>query len=193
MRLALPPQFVLFDTEYTAWEGSMERGWSGEGEYKEVIQIGAVATSLETLSEEDAFSVLIRPVKNPELSAFIVALTGITQEDVDTRGVALGEALGSFAEFIGELPAYSYGRDAVVIEENCRLIGTTYPFKHEQFFNIRPTIEPLLEGLGIDIMQYTSGTLIQAFDTAPAAHAHAHDAVNDMRNLLAVLRELQSR
>ena len=31
--------FVLFDTEYTAWEGSHERDWSGEGEHREIIQV----------------------------------------------------------------------------------------------------------------------------------------------------------
>ncbi|HEY4523234.1 MAG TPA: 3'-5' exonuclease [Candidatus Paceibacterota bacterium] len=191
MKLALPPQFVLFDTEYTAWEGSMERKWSNPGEYREVIQFGAVKMNLETLVEECAFSMLVRPVKNPELSAYITTLTGITQEDVDTKGVPLAQAMSGFAEFIGELTVFSYGHDAAIVEENCRLIGIPYPFKHEQFLDIRPVIDPLLEELGIDPTPYTSGTLIQAFNTAPGARAH--DAVNDMRNLLDVLRELRAR
>ena len=191
MKLALPGQFVLFDTEYTAWEGSMERKWSNPGEYREVIQFGAVKTSLETLEAEGTCSVLVRPVKNPELSAYIITLTGITQADVDTKGVTLGEAMSDFAAFIGDLPVFSYGHDALVLKENCELIGMPYPFSDEQFSDIRPLIEPLLEGLGIDPGSYTSGTLIQAFNKAPAARAH--DAVNDMRNLLAVLRELGQR
>lgn len=191
MRLALPPRFVLFDTEYTAWEGSMERKWSGAGEYREIIQFGAVRAELETLAEEGAFSALVRPMKNSELSAHIIALTGITQEDVDTKGVTFERAMSDFAAFIGDLTVFSYGHDAAVVEENCKLIGTPYPFKHEQFLNIRPVIEPLLAELGIDTTQYSSGTLIQAFNKAPAARAH--DAVNDMRNLLAVLRELRAR
>jgi len=191
MTLALPERFVLFDTEYTAWEGSMERGWSRKGEHKEVIQIGAVKTSLATLAEESVFSILVRPVKNPELSPYIIALTGITQERVNAEGVTLGEALSDFADFIGDLPAFSYGDDGAVIEGNCALTGTPYPFAQGRFQDIRPVITPLLVGLGIDTERYSSGTLIQAFGKAPTLRAH--DAVNDMRNLLAVLRELQDR
>ena len=35
-------EFVLFDLEFTAWEGSLERGWSEPWEAREIIQIGAV-------------------------------------------------------------------------------------------------------------------------------------------------------
>ena len=37
----LPDTFIIFDTEFTAWEGSMERNWSGENEYRELVQISA--------------------------------------------------------------------------------------------------------------------------------------------------------
>ena len=33
---------VVMDLEYTAWEGSLERGWSKPGEAREIIQIGDV-------------------------------------------------------------------------------------------------------------------------------------------------------
>ena len=39
----LPDTFIIFDTEFTAWEGSMERKWSGENEYKELIQISTLS------------------------------------------------------------------------------------------------------------------------------------------------------
>ena len=29
----LPDTFIIFDTEFTAWEGSQERKWSGENEF----------------------------------------------------------------------------------------------------------------------------------------------------------------
>ena len=38
----LPEKFIIFDTEYTAWEGSQERNWSGDNEYMELVQIGAL-------------------------------------------------------------------------------------------------------------------------------------------------------
>ena len=41
---ALPEEaeIVIFDLEYTAWEGSMQRDWGGEGEYRELVQTGGV-------------------------------------------------------------------------------------------------------------------------------------------------------
>ncbi len=33
---------VVYDLEYTAWEGSLERNWSGPNEDPEIVQIGAV-------------------------------------------------------------------------------------------------------------------------------------------------------
>ena len=35
----LPNFFILFDTEYTAWKGSLDKNWSGSSEYKEILQI----------------------------------------------------------------------------------------------------------------------------------------------------------
>ena len=32
---------VVYDLEYTAWEGSLERNWGGPNEDPEIIQIGA--------------------------------------------------------------------------------------------------------------------------------------------------------
>ena len=32
---------LIIDAEWTAWEGSMERNWSLENEYREIAQISA--------------------------------------------------------------------------------------------------------------------------------------------------------
>ena len=65
---SFPGRFILLDTEYTSWDGSYERGWSGPNECKEIIQIGAISVDGKSLTEEGAFSVFIKPVKNPNLS-----------------------------------------------------------------------------------------------------------------------------
>jgi hypothetical protein len=48
-------QVVVFDTEFTAWRGSMERNWAGPGEFREIVQIGAVRIDAETLAEAESF------------------------------------------------------------------------------------------------------------------------------------------
>ena len=38
----LPQSLIIYDTEYTSWQGSQERDWSGAREYQELVQIGAI-------------------------------------------------------------------------------------------------------------------------------------------------------
>src|SRR3989344_6626754 len=160
---SFPGRFILLDTEYTSWDGSYERGWSGPNEYKEIIQIGAIVVDGKSLTEEGAFSVFIKPVKNPNLSDFIIELTGITQEKIDAEGIPLAEALTRFGDFAQDLPIFAYGTDGTVIRENCALLGIPHPFAEGRIQNMRPLVFPVLEKLGIDPKKYTSGTLITAF------------------------------
>ena len=74
-------QIVIFDTEFTAWEGSMQRQWSLDWEHREIIQIAAVKVEL-TLSGAQvvsSFNTLVKTVINPTLSDYIIQLTGIEQ------------------------------------------------------------------------------------------------------------------
>jgi inhibitor of KinA sporulation pathway (predicted exonuclease) len=118
---------AVFDLEFTAWEGSMARGWSGPGERREIVQIGAVLLD-GGLAEAAAFERLVRPRLNPVLSDYFVALTGITNERLAAEGVAFDEALAEFARFAGGAVLASNGDDHGVIAENCRLHGLPYPF-----------------------------------------------------------------
>lgn len=187
---SFPKQFILFDTEYTAWEGSYETDWKKPGQYKEIIQIGAIHVDGEELQERGEFNVIVKPVKNPQLSEFIIDLTGINQQVVDQKGVALNEALKEFAEFAGDLELYSYGADAQVIKENCDLLGIPFVLNAQRCHNLRPMMYPELAARNIENYEsYSSGTLLEAFGKKGG---RAHDAVNDIRNLLVVLRELQS-
>jgi len=58
--LALPT-ITIFDLEYTAWECSMARHWLVPGEFKEVVQIGAVRLDADTLTVLDELEILVRP------------------------------------------------------------------------------------------------------------------------------------
>ncbi len=183
MKLGLPSEFVLFDLEWTSWEGFMQSNWQMPGKYREVIQIGALKVG-NNLEEKDFLSVFIKPTKNPELSPFIIGLTGITQAQVES-GTTLEQAVAEFSLFTGNLPMYSYGDDAEVLKANCELLDMSFPFALEQCNNLRPQMKLVLEERGIDYSAYSSGTLIEAFGKKGG---RAHDAVNDMRNLLEVIK-----
>lgn len=176
--------FIVADTEFTAWQGSQERGWSGPGEHREIVQIAAIKVSpmkvRPGLEEADAFDVFAKPVINPQLSDYFINLTHITQEQVDTHGLSLRDALARFNEFRDGLPVWSYGRDDEVIAENCELIGI--PSLLDPFNDVREVVRRL----GIDPGKYTSGTLHKAVGVE--MRGHVHNALHDCRSILAFLR-----
>jgi putative MATE family efflux protein len=123
------PAFVIYDLEVTSWEGALARDWSGPGEFPEIIQVGAIKlTGAAGHAELASFSCLVRPTKNPLLSGYITELTGITQADVETKGVPFVEALSGFARFAAGCRAFSNGSDNQWLGANCRLHGLPNPF-----------------------------------------------------------------
>ena len=187
MKLEFPPEYILYDTEWTSWEGFMQQNWQAPGKYREIIQIGALRVDGASLIEKDSFSIFVKPIKNSQLSEYVVNLTGITQEKIDTEGKTLEGALKNFSSFCGNLTLYSWGDDVGPLKENCKLVGVPFLLTNESI-SLKPLLRPALTERGIDIDKYYSGTLIQAFGKTGG---RAHDAVNDMRNLLEVLRELK--
>src|ERR1700755_2685449 len=88
---------TVFDLEYTAWECSMARHWLEPGQFKEVVQIGAVKLDGRDLSILGEFDCLVRPRINPLLSPYLENLTGITNADIAARGVDFAEGYARFA------------------------------------------------------------------------------------------------
>ncbi|MCP5433003.1 MAG: exonuclease domain-containing protein [Alphaproteobacteria bacterium] len=178
---------MIFDLEFTAWEGSMARGWQGEGEHREVVEIGAVRLASSGLEEEAAFSVLVRPRINPLLSDYLQALTGITNEDIARHGVDFAEAYGDFLAFLGDAPAYSYGRDDLVLAENLRLYGLGEPEDVPPARDLRSW----LTGQGVDVGALNSSEVAAAVGAEGVGHVHR--ALDDARSLAAALRALVAR
>jgi hypothetical protein len=58
---------------------------------------------------------------NPVLSDYCVSLTDITDEQMQSEGIALHDALHKFVDFVGKRNIFNYGGDIWVILENLRL------------------------------------------------------------------------
>jgi inhibitor of KinA sporulation pathway (predicted exonuclease) len=114
---------VVFDLEFTAWEGSVESRWTRPGELSEVVQIGAIKLDAASLKEADSFDMLVRPRVNPVLSDYLGQLTGITNEAVANRGVDFVTAYRSFLDFVGEAKTFAHGRDDLILADNLKLYG----------------------------------------------------------------------
>ena len=179
---------ILFDIEYTAWEGSKARKWSEPWEHREIIQIAAIKIAPGAgVVETGYFDCLVKPKRNPILSPYITALTGIQQAEVDTRGISFADAFAAFYTFCGKgrAPLFCYGeQDPLVFVENYVLNNLEPPL----FLAGMHDICLIFEQAGIDTRRYTSGTVYQAigaeFDLA------AHNALNDVRSLALTLRQL---
>ena len=179
---------VIFDLEITSWPGSLERQWSLPDEYPEIIQIGAV--KIETagdMREVECFSNFVRPLKNPILSDYIVNLTGITQEKIETEGVLFPLALSQFLNFIGDYPVniLANGDDKEVIEENCQIHSIAFPPIFKKTVNLKPYFTGIL---GVSKKDCTSATLPELFGLNN--NEIRHDALGDAKSISQVLRYL---
>jgi len=178
---------VVFDTEYTAWKGSRERNWSYPGQYREIVQIGAVKLDVRRgLEEIDSFERIVRPRFNPALSEYFIKLTGITQERVDREGTDFTEALRDFVEFAGPgTILYSNGGDEKYLYENCGYYGVICPLGIDRFRNLSAFLSR--EACTTDHVE--TGQLDAVFGIP--SDLPAHDGLADARKLASTIRHLR--
>jgi inhibitor of KinA sporulation pathway (predicted exonuclease) len=157
------------------------------GEYRELVQIGAVKLDIASLEERDSFEVLVRPRINPVLSPYIEALTGISNEALRARGVDFVPAYERFAAFCAGAPRASFGRDDHIFEECIRLYGIQDLVPLSPFVNATTT----LKEAGIAYLGF------HACDVARLCGApfegRAHDGLADARSVALGLRSLVRR
>lgn len=138
MKNRKPPHPVVFDLEFTAWEGSMARDWSAPGELKEVVQIGAVKLDGDALKIVDTFDMLVRPRVNPVLSNYLVDLIGVSNAKMDAYAVDFAIAYRAFLDFVSDAPIWAFGRDDLIFESNLRLYGLERAMPVPPYTNVIP-------------------------------------------------------
>jgi len=177
---------VVYDLEFTAWDGSQGRKWMAPGEYKEVIQIGAVKVDAD-FSPQETFNVLVQPRLNRALSPFIQRLTGISNDAIAQEGLDFADAFARFVDFAGPLPIVAFGRDDLVLADNIRLYGLKAPPPMPQWIDIRHW----LMDNGIDVRG------MHACDVGPAAgvafEGQTHDGLCDALGVAAGIKALIQR
>jgi len=180
---------VVFDLEITAWEGSLARNWSGPGEYMEVVQIGAVKLDAAMpMAERDSFEILVRPQKNPVLSDYFTALTGISNADLEREAVGFAEALAAFRAFVGDAgTVLSNGADWSDLVQNAEWAGVEWPFPPGLFANVRDAIAG---ALGVANREAVSSGLPARLGLEELPDAHT--GLGDSRAIAAALRHLRA-
>lgn len=176
---------IIADLEFTSWEGAQESGWSAPGQFREIVQIGAVRVDAgDGFVERAHFSVLIRPTINPELSDYLTTLTGITNEAVVRDGMSLENALAGFADFAGGDVILSHGRDDQVIATDYALKDLGNLIAGADWRDLNPALR------AITGRKLPSSALPAQFGLDLAGNAH--DALADARALARVLAYLES-
>lgn len=171
---------VFYDTEFTTWKGAIENGWSGPGQFKEIVQIGAGRFDFSSMKIIDEFSILVKPVKNPVLSDYFIDLTGITNEDIQKDGVDLRTAVEQLLAFAGHAPLVSYGGDHVIVNEDCKLKGIGLQVDG---INIRPWI--LEHGASHGITPSINSGKLAATLGVKIDTIQEHNALHDVRSIAA--------
>src|ERR1700685_681694 len=90
---------VIFDLEFTAWSDSMAGHWLSPGQFKEVVQIGAVRLETESLAVTASFDCLVKPRVNGVLSDYFQRLTGITNARLAKESADFETAYRRFLAF----------------------------------------------------------------------------------------------
>lgn len=178
---------TVFDLEFTAWQGSLASGWLRPGEFKEVVQIGAVTLDPFDFSILDEFNVLVRPRVNPLLSSYFEALTGITNAMVAAAGVDFADAYRRFAAFAGQGPICAFGHDEAILAENMRLYGLADLPPLPDFVDLR----------GWFAARRLDPRGLCSCDIAPAlgldVGGRAHDALDDARSMAVAMAAMVAR
>ena len=186
--IGLPsPIITVFDLEYTAWECSMARHWLEPGQFKEVVQIGAVRLDGKTLAVLGEFDLLVKPRINPRLSPYFENLTGITSADVVAHGVDFAEAYARFADFAGEGPICAFGHDEWILEENLRLYGIADFRPLPRFQDLRSWFA----ACNVDPRGMLSCEIAPSLGLA--FQGRAHNALDDARSMAASMEEMVKR
>lgn len=178
---------IVFDLEFTSWAGALQGRWLAPGQFKEIVQIGAVRLDAGSLDELAAFNFLVRPRFNPELSDYLVQLTGITNARLAAEGVDFVPAYRAFLDFCADGQVCAFGRDDLVIVENLLLYGLSAEQQLRHYFNIAEW----LRANGIE----TRGR--HACDVGPLCGVdfagQRHDALADARSVAAGIQALVRR
>jgi inhibitor of KinA sporulation pathway (predicted exonuclease) len=181
------PHATVFDLEFTAWEGSLARDWMAPGEFRELVQIGAVKVDAETFAVLDTLDVLARPRINPVLSDYFSNLTGITNAALAARGMDFLEAYRRFVDFADGGLICAFGRDDFIFVENFRLYA----------IDDAPAIPPYVNAIPLLLENGINPRGFHACDVARLCGAEftgrEHDALDDARSVALGLKSLVAK
>jgi hypothetical protein len=186
---------IIFDCEFLCLEGSQRRFWCAAHDPDPVIaQIGAVRLGLEDdfplLATHKAY---VRPIdrfgRRYALDPFFTKLTGITEDDIETEGVALGDALADVDRFSGGARFWSWGKDELnMIAISCYVAGIQPSIPATRFDNAVKLL--IAAGMPIEDLARTPSNKLADYYGVEHPPLQGHDALDDALSVTYTLQHL---
>ena len=188
--------FIIYDTEYTTWQGCITNGWTGN-QKKEIVQISALKVT-DCLEVVDVFNVLCKPTVNPVLSDYFINLTNITNEQILKSGILFKDAYAQFKEFAENYIccSHSWGHpfnsksDGDVIEQNLELYNLPKD-ENIQYRNLAEIFKQLYDKHNIEVKSQSSGQIVKILgieNKLDSLNLDIHNALFDVYSILEGLK-----
>ncbi|WP_016951228.1 3'-5' exonuclease [Anabaena sp. PCC 7108] len=153
----------------------------------EIIEIGAVMLNRKTWEIDSEFQQFIKPVRNPQLTAFCTELTSISQKQVDTAPT-FPEAMSKLTEWVNLFPNNifcSWGNyDKLQFLQDCKFHQVPYPFGTEH----RNIKNEFSEYLGVSHKFGMAQALKHLQIELQGTH---HRGIDDARNISSIYKHIQ--
>lgn len=186
---------IIFDCEFLCLEGSQRRFWCAAHDPDPVIaQIGAVKLGLGgDVPIIERFSAYVRPIdrfgNRYALDPFFTTLTGITEDDIDTKGVGLSEALSALDRFSDGARFWSWGKDELnMVAISCYVAGVEPSIPAARFDNAVKLL--LAAGMPIEDLARTPSNKLADYYGVQHPPLRGHDAVDDALSVAYTLQHL---
>ena len=139
-------EFAILDTEFTAWKGSLERGWSLNWERREIINMAAIKFNNFSNVNIRSFDILCKTNKVKPLPIYIQKLTKISENKINSLGKTFPIGLKKITRFFSDVKIiYVIGWDKKIIIENCKSHKLINPSFINKVVDIRPVISTFLK------------------------------------------------
>jgi hypothetical protein len=186
---------IVFDCEFLCLEGSQRRFWCAAHDPDPVIaQIGAVKLGLEgDYPLLDTHRAYVRPMdrhgRKYAIDPFFTKLTGITERDIETEGVALEKALADVDRFSAGARFWSWGKDELnMVAISCYVAGIQPSIPAPRFDNAVKLL--IAAGMPIEDLARTPSNMLADYYGVEHPPLRGHDALDDALSVSYTLQHL---
>ncbi|MGH6862283.1 MAG: 3'-5' exonuclease [Phyllobacterium sp.] len=186
---------IIFDCEFLCLEGSQRRFWCAAHDPDPVIaQIGAVRLGLENdFPLLDTYKAYVQPIdrfgRRYALDPFFTKLTGITEENIESQGTSLQNALSSFDSFSNGARCWSWGKDELnMVAISCYVAGIEPSIPAHRFDNAVKLL--LAAGMPVEDLAKTPSNKLADYYRVEHPPLQGHDALDDALSVSYTLQHL---